>query len=151
MSKKKDNKKAKAKTNTKAKAPTKTEVKETQPTALKRREAKAPAKAKTLKPRKMKLLKPRRIEGTNTFGNAGLLTFPTDRLGLTSETKAALIRAASRMGTDEKNFNLIKETVEILMKHVEARLEQNQEMRVLKPRVDTKAISAKLEKEAAKK
>lgn len=136
----------------KAKAPTKAkatkEVKETQPTALKRRSAEPVKAAKVLKPRKMKLLKPRRIEGTNTFGNAGLLTFPTDRLGLTSETKAALIRAASRMGTDERNYNLLVETVDVLMKHVEARLEQNKETRTLKPRVDTKALSAKLEKEA---
>ena len=98
----------------------------------------------------MKLLKPRRVSGDSTYGNAGLLTFPTDRTGLTTETKAALIRAASRMGTDERNLNLIKETVAILMKHVEARINQNKEQRILKPRVDTKAISAKLEKEAKK-
>jgi hypothetical protein len=87
------------------------------------------------KPRKMKLVRPTRLpEKTVDFANSSLLVFPTDRLGITTEVKSAMIRAASKMGKDEKNLALLEEVVGILMQHAKARLTQNAESGPLKRR-----------------
>ena len=107
-----------------------------------------------LKPRKMELVKPKR-QPTKVidYANSALLIFPTDRLGITSEFKGALIRAASKVGTDEKNLELVKEVVDILMKHIEARFEQNTNQEPLKRRdsgeVSTEEVGEDLEDEKA--
>jgi len=91
-------------------------------------------------PRKMALVAPRRMsEVGESFANSALLVFPTDRLGLTTEVKASLIRAASKVGTDERSLKLLNDTLEILVKHVEARFKENKTGVTLKQRVNTRS------------
>lgn len=102
------------------------------------------------KPRKMNLVKPRRIPNkTSDYSNSSLLVFPTDVKGLTRETKAAIIKAASKIGKDEANLKLFKDTLAILVKHVEARFEQNMDTPVLKQKVRTYTEAEQLALEAA--
>lgn len=109
---------------------------------LKVRRAEAVEAPVVNKPRKMNLVKPKRISAkTDDFANSALLVFPTDRLGVSTEVKGALIRAATRIGKDEAAFAILQEAVEIGMKHVEARMKQNQELPKLKQRVDTKGVT----------
>ena len=90
------------------------------------------------KPRKMKLVKPRRIKNeVSSLSNPSLLVFPTDRLGITSEIKGAMIRAAGKVGTDKAALDLVDETLRILRGHLQARYKENVTAPVLKARVDT--------------
>jgi hypothetical protein len=87
------------------------------------------------KPRKMKLVKPTRLpKNTDNFANSAMLVFPTDTQGITTEMRSSLIRAASRIGKDEKNMDLFMDTLDILVKHVEARFKQNGSTEPLKRR-----------------
>lgn len=106
---------------------------------LKVRRSEGPETPVVNKPRKMNLVKPKRLPAkTDEFANSAMLVFPTDRMGIATGVKAELIRAASRVGGDEDTLAILKETVEIGMKHVEARMKQNQELPKLKQRVNTK-------------
>ena len=125
-------------TNTKARTPivkkeTKKEVKDTRvisSSGLKSRTLAAPRSGQVKnKPNKMKLRKPNRMpDRTIDFSNPALLVFPSDRRGLTTRVKKAMISAASAVGTDEANLKLLDETLEILTKHVHARYNQNAKM-----------------------
>ncbi len=109
-------------------------------TGYKTRRAEEVAATPAPRPRKMSLLKPKRkVSKKDNRSNPSLLVFPTDRLGITSAFKKELIKAASRVGSDKKNLKLIKDTVEILMGHLDARFEQNTALPRLKARVDTSA------------
>ena len=50
---------------------------------------------------------------------AALLTFPTDRWGITKDLKKAFITAASRVAGDESKKKLVDDIVAILVKHVD--------------------------------
>ena len=123
---------------------------ETYSAGLKRRAAEEKEVKVVQKPRKMNLVKPKRIPSkTQDFANSALLVFPTDSLGITTALKAALIRAGSKIGKDEAGLELIKQVVEIGMKHIEARFAQNVDTPVLKRRVDTSAVEDEAVEEVA--
>lgn len=87
------------------------------------------------KPRKMALVKPRRLkEDTEDIANSAMLVFPTDRLGIATELKAAGIRAASKLGTDDEALALIEEVMGTLLKHMKARVKRNKTSGPLKRR-----------------
>lgn len=93
------------------------------------------------KPNKMKLVKPKRKSGKiDNMANSALLVFPTDRLGITTEIKAAMIRAGSKVGTDKETLRLIDDTLRILRGHIQARYNENVNKPVLKQRVVTKVV-----------
>jgi len=106
--------------------------------ALKRRSAKEEEVKVVLKPRKMNLIKPKRVPSkTSDYANSALLVFPTDSLGITTELKAAMIRAGSRIGKDKAALALVQEVLDMGVKHILARFEQNCTSQGLKRRVDT--------------
>jgi len=105
---------------------------------LKVRRAEQAAPQPKAKPRKMNLVKPKRKSAENNMVNSALLVFPTDRLGLTTEIKTAMIKAASKIGKDADNLKLIDETLRICRGHIQARLKQNQQTPRLKQRVVTR-------------
>lgn len=89
---------------------------------LKRRSSETKEVQVVNKPRKMKLVKPRRVPNkTADYANSSLLVFPTDSLGITTEIKAALIRAGSKIGKDKRALALVQEVLDIGIKHIEAR------------------------------
>lgn len=102
------------------------------------------------KPRKMNLIKPtRKADKPDSMANSSLLVFPTDRLGITTELKSSMIRAASKVGKDESTLRLIDETLKILRGHVQARFKQNTTNAVLSQRVITKVLEdAEVEEDA---
>lgn len=105
---------------------------------LKRRSAPAAAKTVANKPRKMSLLKPtRKTTGTNP-ANSAHLVFPTDRLGITTDIKKAMIKAASKVGKEKDTLDLLEETVRILRGHIQARYKENNDVQPLR-RVGEKA------------
>ncbi len=114
--------------------------KATEKNVLKRRNADGTSKrvAKRV-PNKMNLVKPKRLSTESTgVGNSGALVMPTDKVGLTVELRAAMLKIASRIGSDEDNLALLDGTYEVLRAHVGARAEQNVEngTRVLRKRSD---------------
>lgn len=62
---------------------------------------------------------PTRVKQYEVGGNAALITFPTDRYGITKDIKTAIIRAASRIAGDPHKKALVDEVLAILSKHVE--------------------------------
>lgn len=115
----------------------------TSSSGLKRRSAAAaPSTQVVRKPRKMKLIKPRRLDNkTRDYSNSSLLVFPTDKHGITAGVKAAMKTAASRV-RGEADIKLLKDTLEILVKHAEARHGATQERPVLARRSDRIATAA---------
>lgn len=103
---------------------------------LKRRRVDAAAPTAKPKPRKMDLLRPRRKETNTGPANSALLVFPTDKMGITSDTKAAVIKAASRIGSDKAALKLFKDTMAVLMEHVDAKHKKMGSLPTLKRRVD---------------
>lgn len=53
--------------------------------------------------------------------NAALLSFPTDRFGITKDIKKALTSAASRIAGDDSKLALVQEVLDILSKHIVAK------------------------------
>lgn len=127
---------------------------ETNKSGLKRRRVQVADKV-IKKPLPVSMVKPKRKASESNPVSSGSLVFPTDKLGLTVELKAAMIKVASRIGHDEKNMQLVGETLEVLMSHVAARFKQNCEngTRVLKRRSDriAEAMAAKEAEKAEKK
>lgn len=115
---------------------------ETNRDGLKIRRAETTAPVVVNKPRKMKLLKPTRVATYDNKANPALLSFPTDKLGITSGLKKEFIKAASRVGSDKGTLKLIEDTLDILNDHLEARFKENVDKPVLKQRVDTKTVES---------
>lgn len=114
---------------------------ETYSSTLKRRSSEVEEVKIVNKPRKMNLVKPKRIPAKiNDYANSALLVFPTDSLGVTTELKAALIRAGSKIGKDKAALALVEEVLSIGVKHIHARFEQNTVSQGLKRRVDTSPV-----------
>lgn len=73
------------------------------------------------KPVKMNLVKPKRMETPGTDpANPSNLVFPTDRFGLTTEIRKAVISATRKVGGDKDKVALIEETLRVLRGHVQA-------------------------------
>lgn len=73
------------------------------------------------KPVKMNLVKPKRMEMPGTDpANPSNLVFPTDRFGLTTEIRKAVIAATRKVGGDKEKVVLIEETLRVLRGHVQA-------------------------------
>lgn len=109
---------------------------------LKIRRVAAPDEVAKPKRNQMKLRRPTRSEAPrDAFGNSGLLEFPTDRKGLTSAVKSAMISAASRLNGDKEALELLKATVTVCLKHAEARCEQH----VAKPKLKRRGAVAEPE------
>lgn len=100
---------------------------------LKRREVKETTTEFKPKGRvKMSAVKPTRLPAkTEDYANPALLVFPTDPLGVTSGLKTACLQSASKIGTDKDNLKLVLGTIDILVKHIEARFKQNVKTPVL--------------------
>lgn len=78
------------------------------------------------KPVKMNLVKPKRVEMPGTdLANPSNLVFPTDRFGLTTDIRKAVISAARKVGGDAAKVKLIEETLHVLRKHVQASHKSN--------------------------
>lgn len=60
---------------------------------------------------------------SNIETNPALLSFPTDRFGLTREVRKALLTASSRVLGDPVKKALMDETLTILIKHMNAKFE----------------------------
>jgi len=65
-----------------------------------------------------------------TSGNATLITFPTDRYGITKDIKKAVISAASRIAGDQGKMDLVTEVLGILREHIEVKFKQDKAYRV---------------------
>jgi len=61
------------------------------------------------------------VKADLTYVNSTLLNFPTDIHNLTSELKQTMIRLATRINGQEDKFKLYLQTLEVCMKHVEAK------------------------------
>lgn len=70
------------------------------------------------KPLKMNLVKPKRVETPGTdLANPSNLVFPTDRFGLTTDIRKAVISATRRVNGDKVKLKLIEDTLAILSEH----------------------------------
>lgn len=70
-----------------------------------------------------------RVKEYEADANPALLTFPTDRFGITKDVKLAITRAASRIGGDEKKLDLFKKTLRILIEHLQLKFENDKQYR----------------------
>lgn len=87
------------------------------------------------KPNKMNLVKPKRVEPQSTNkANPVSLVFPTDRFGLTTDIRSAVIAAVAKVGADKAKADLISDTIAVLLEHLEAVKETAQPRAVLKRR-----------------
>jgi hypothetical protein len=82
--------------------------------------------------------------GTTLSANAALLSFPTDKWGLTKDVKKAITHMASRIAGDPGKKALADATLKILLEHLELKVTADAEYRgILKDRtidrLDTKA------------
>lgn len=129
------------------------ETKELNPTknrdGLKIRRAEAP-KPKSRQVKRPKSVRPKRKEQPKGTANSGLLVFPTDRLGITSELKAAMKKVARRVGTDKDTLELVDDTLAILRKHVHDTFKQNNSIVKLKRRGDVDVTEVQEDQEASK-
>lgn len=57
-------------------------------------------------------------ESAGRLSNAALLTFPTDRWGITKDLKIAFTNVASRIAGDENKKRLVEEVLAILTEHL---------------------------------
>ena len=116
---------------------------------LKIRRAEAP-KQKSKQVKRPKSIRPKRKEQKKGTANSGLLVFPTDRLGITSELKAAMKKVARRVGTDKDTLELVDDTLAILRKHVHDAFKQNNSIVKLKRRGDVDVSEVQEDQEASK-
>lgn len=68
-------------------------------------------------------------KGYEVSGNASLMTFPTDRYGITKDIKKAMIATASRIAGDQAKKDLVLEVVTMLTKHIEIKFAADQAYR----------------------
>ena len=82
---------------------------------------KKPKKAPSISKIKRNKLK---THGTQDYSNHAASLFPTDPLGFTSKLKKAFLHLGTNMKPEEEYYNIIKETVEVGMKHLESRYKE---------------------------
>lgn len=61
--------------------------------------------------------------------NPALLTFPTDRFGITKDIKKAMVTTASRIAGDANKKELVEEVLAILVEHMNIKFEQDKAYR----------------------
>lgn len=83
--------------------------------------------AVTPNPLPAKVTKPK----VNDFSNPTTIVFPTDIHGLTSKMKKEMISLASRIGGDAEKLDLVKEVLELLVKHIHARFDEAKDNRTM--------------------
>jgi hypothetical protein len=87
--------------------------------------------------------------GTALSANAALLSFPTDKWGLTKDVKKAIIHMASRIAGDPGKKALADATLKILLEHLELKVQADAQYRgILKDRTMDR-LETKAEKEQA--
>ena len=67
---------------------------------------------------------PKRMDGKSDYTASTLLVFPTDPLGLCVGLRKELIKLASKMHGDETKVKLVKHTLSIGMKHLDAKYKE---------------------------
>lgn len=97
----------------------------------------------------------RRLEKPNKDGvhaNYQYLALPTDRWGVTRETRNAIKNLASRIAGDERKYELAKATLKVLLGHLEAKYQVDNEYKEKrKAEAIAKAEAEKAEREAKSK
>ena len=130
---------------TKAKETAASKVKSTKPTrrVVKQKVVKAP----TVKRQRIKLNPAKRADGKTDYTASTTLVFPTDTSGLLTNLRKEFRTIASKIGTDAEKRALLKETLQICMKHVDARVKYNEGAGVLRSR--SERINARKAEEQA--
>ena len=80
---------------------------------------------KKIRPQPATKLPDKRI-ATEPSANAALLTFPTDRWGITKDLKKAMTHLASRIAGDQNKKDLTDEVLKILVLHMNAKFKADQ-------------------------
>lgn len=60
-------------------------------------------------------------------GNFALLVFPTDKWGLTTDLKAASRHLSGRICGSEDKYQLVIDTLNLLIRHIDARYQEDSE------------------------
>lgn len=109
-----------------------------------------PTVVEQAKPKEMKKVsykKPTRANTQRVSANPALLPFPADRWGVSRDIRRAMISTSSRIAGDTNKYELVKEVLEILIKHMEAKYEAD---RAYKEKLNAQVVEKETQKDTKK-